>query len=407
MAAESAVVASFLGQQGDVTRSMGDPGADCPQQYLGLGNELPEVAGDTAWYDQYAPGGRSDRFRGSPEKLRDVAGCWRRGGELLLRFLEDAQAHASTASKAHSGEAAEAFWQYFRNSVGLGVPPQRAQQDEPLVTNLVAACNQLAKACDSYAGHAQDAKRKIQQHHLDPFTFDMPWDQPMFGGNGYDGGLKDVVLDDPCIHQLGDGRAHPPGRGGCGAAERSVAPGHAAEAAGGKASAAGLAGGPGSALTGAGLAARALECRGDVVERAAVLPLWVDLAVVRSEVASVEALHGMPFGAYAPQVIWLDCLPAGSEQLLEEAARFGTGVVQWQGGGEPQVLVPVQPLADVTVTAAGWCPVPAACVRPARRHGMLGAALLAGHSVLPTRGRFGGVAYCSYARAGRAGWPRA
>ncbi|MFE3187120.1 restriction endonuclease fold toxin-2 domain-containing protein [Streptomyces violascens] len=204
MATESAVVASFLEQQGDVTRSMGDPGADCPQQYLGLGNELPEVVGDTAWYDQYAPGGRSDRFRGSPEKLRDVAGCWRRGGELLLRFLEDAQAHASTASKAHSVEAAEAFWQYFRNSVGLGVPPQRAQQDEPLVTNLVAACNELAKACDSYAGHVQDAKRKIQQHHLDPLAFDMPWDQPMFGGNGYDGGLKDAVLDDPYIHQLGD-----------------------------------------------------------------------------------------------------------------------------------------------------------------------------------------------------------
>lgn len=98
----------------------------------------------------------------------------------------------------------------------------------------------------------------------------------------------------------------------------------------------------------------AAEQRGDMLERAAVLPLWVDLAVVRSEVASLEALHAMPFGAYAPQAIWLDCVPTASEQLLEAAARFGTGVVQWQGAGEPRVLVPTQPLGNVTVTAAGW-----------------------------------------------------
>ncbi|KOU38736.1 hypothetical protein ADK54_27715 [Streptomyces sp. WM6378] len=96
------------------------------------------------------------------------------------------------------------------------------------------------------------------------------------------------------------------------------------------------------------------EQRGDMVERVATLPLWVDLAVVCSETASLEALHVMPFGAYAPQAIWLDCLSAGSEQLLEEAARFSTGVVHWQNAGEPKVLVPVQPLADVTITAAGW-----------------------------------------------------
>ncbi|MFE3186601.1 restriction endonuclease fold toxin-2 domain-containing protein [Streptomyces violascens] len=48
------------------------------------------------------------------------------------------------------------------------------------------------------------AQKKIRQHKLDLLSFDMPWDQPMFGGNGYDGGLKDAVLDDPYIHQLGD-----------------------------------------------------------------------------------------------------------------------------------------------------------------------------------------------------------
>ncbi|MFB7741029.1 hypothetical protein [Streptomyces sp. NPDC056132] len=64
------------------------------------------------------------------------------------------------------------------------MPPQRAEQDEPLVTSLGAACNQLAKAGDSYAGHGQDAKRKVEQHHLDPLTFNMPWDQALFGSNG-------------------------------------------------------------------------------------------------------------------------------------------------------------------------------------------------------------------------------
>ncbi|MFE9404692.1 restriction endonuclease fold toxin-2 domain-containing protein [Streptomyces sp. NPDC006530] len=204
MASESTVAASILGQQGDLTAGFGDPGTDCSESYLGLGKELPEVVGDTAWYDQYAPGGRGDRFRGSTEKLRDVAGTWRHAGKLTLRFLEDAQAYAKTARDSHSGEASQAFHTYFATCVGFGVPPERAQEHEPLVSNLVAACLQLAKACDRYAEHVEAANDKIRRHKLDPFAFDMPWDQPMFGGNGYDGGLKDAVLDDPYIHQLGD-----------------------------------------------------------------------------------------------------------------------------------------------------------------------------------------------------------
>ncbi|WP_331721345.1 hypothetical protein [Streptomyces sp. NBC_00212] len=192
MAAESAVSASILGKQAGLTAGFGDPGADCSGSHLGLGNDLPEVVGETAWYDQYAPGGRGDRFRGSPERLRDVAGTWRHAGKLALRFLEDAQAYAQTARNSHSGQASESFHAYFSACVGLGVPPERAQQDELLVSNLVAACTQLAKACDRYADHVNAAKEKIRQHKMDPFTFDMPWDQPMFGGNGYDGGLKGV-----------------------------------------------------------------------------------------------------------------------------------------------------------------------------------------------------------------------
>ena len=204
MARDSAVASAILGKQVDLTAGMGDPGADCTESFLGRGQELPEVVGDTAWYDQYAPAGMSDRFRGSPEKLRDVAGTWRHGGKLMLRFLEDAQVYAHTADKAHSGEAADAFRRYFKAFVGFAPPPEQAHADQTLVANLVAACTQLAKACERYADHVEEAKKKIIQHEVEPFAIEMPWDQPMFGGNGYDGGLHDAVLGDPWIRQLGN-----------------------------------------------------------------------------------------------------------------------------------------------------------------------------------------------------------
>jgi hypothetical protein len=137
MARASGVASAILGKQVDLTAGMGDPGADCPESFIGLGQELKEVVGDTAWYDQYAPGGMSDRFRGSPDKLRDVATSWRAGAKMMLRFLEDAQAYAHTADKAHSGQAAEAFRWYFKNFVGFAAPPEQASPDETLVANLV------------------------------------------------------------------------------------------------------------------------------------------------------------------------------------------------------------------------------------------------------------------------------
>ncbi|MFJ9823635.1 hypothetical protein ACIRSU_04560 [Streptomyces sp. NPDC101160] len=50
MAQESRQVSAFLGRQVDLTAGMGDPGADCTEDYLGLGRDLPEVVGETAWY---------------------------------------------------------------------------------------------------------------------------------------------------------------------------------------------------------------------------------------------------------------------------------------------------------------------------------------------------------------------
>ncbi|MFG3208074.1 restriction endonuclease fold toxin-2 domain-containing protein [Streptomyces sp. NPDC048192] len=204
MARESSVASAILGKQVDLTAGMGDPGADCPESFIGRGQDLPEVVGDTAWYDQYAPAGMSDRFRGSPEKLRDVATSWRAGAKMMLRFLEDAQVYSHTADKAHSGQAADAFRWYFKNFVGFAAPPEQASPDETLVANLVAACNQLAKACDQYADHVERAQRQILDDKANIFHVDMPWDSPMFGGNGDDGGLLNLVLDDPWIHRLGD-----------------------------------------------------------------------------------------------------------------------------------------------------------------------------------------------------------
>ncbi|MEU7040714.1 hypothetical protein AB0A77_06605 [Streptomyces varsoviensis] len=120
------------------------------------------------------------------------------------RFLQDAQASARTADSVHAGEAATAFDQYFKRTVGYGDPPERAQEDEPLVANLVAACTQLAKACDQYADHIDAALRVALAHKADLFRIDAPWDAPMFGGNGDDGDLHLAVTGDSHIHALGD-----------------------------------------------------------------------------------------------------------------------------------------------------------------------------------------------------------
>ncbi|MFF9153300.1 restriction endonuclease fold toxin-2 domain-containing protein [Streptomyces sp. NPDC014846] len=204
MARESAVASAILQRQVDLTYTMGDPGQACSQRFLNLGQDLPEVVGETSAWDQYAPAGNSDRFRGSPDKLRDVADSWRAGGKLVQRLLTDAQAYASTADKAHSGQAADAFHRYFSDSIGFVCPSDQAHPEDPLFANLVGACMQLAKACERYADHVEEARQKILEHRVDLFAIDMPWDSPMFGGNGYDGGLKDAVLSDPYIRALGD-----------------------------------------------------------------------------------------------------------------------------------------------------------------------------------------------------------
>ncbi|MFI1809913.1 restriction endonuclease fold toxin-2 domain-containing protein [Streptomyces sp. NPDC020422] len=47
------------------------------------------------------------------------------------------------------------------------------------------------------------AKGTFAERKLDLFAVEMPWDQPVFGGNGYDGGLLDAVLGGSWIRDLG------------------------------------------------------------------------------------------------------------------------------------------------------------------------------------------------------------
>ncbi len=201
LAEDSRRAAQLMGQQQDLISGMGDPGEDCSSSYLGLGQDLPEVVGDTAWYRQYAPGG-GERYRGDANKVRDVAGSWRHAASILERMLSDAQTYALTANNAHGGEASQAFDRYFRRSVGFASPPETANESETLMANLVAACSQLAKACDKYAEHIDDAIRQIELDRIDLFGIEIS-SPPMFGGNGNDGGLNSAVNGDPHIAALG------------------------------------------------------------------------------------------------------------------------------------------------------------------------------------------------------------
>ncbi|MDI6408153.1 restriction endonuclease fold toxin-2 domain-containing protein [Streptomyces albus] len=223
MAQEDKFVAAILGKQQDLTAGMADPSDGCDGEFLNRGQKLPDVVGDTAWHHQYLA---SQRFRGDAGKARDVASSWRQAGKILDRLLDVAQGCARAANKAHGGEAADAFDRYFKRCVGFAAPPNRAQAEEPLVANLVAACHQLAKACDKYAEHVDKAYKQIGMDNSNIFHVDNPFDNPRWGGNGNDGGLNDAVLGDPHIHQLKDvpraldgsqGRVHltsPDGGGG-------------------------------------------------------------------------------------------------------------------------------------------------------------------------------------------------
>lgn len=193
IASEDAVAASFFARQGDPTYLMGNPAEGCSERFVGLGEDLKEVVSKTSWEDVGKDVNRPGPYRGLPTNLEDVSGTWQRAGTLMQRFLVDAQACGHTADKAHSGLAADAFRAHFAAFIGFAPAPTRVQEDETLVANLVAACTMLSRACAQYAGYVELALSR-----LDPEAGDI------FGAISEDGGLQNMVLDDPWIRALGD-----------------------------------------------------------------------------------------------------------------------------------------------------------------------------------------------------------
>lgn len=193
IASEDAVAASFFAKQGDPTYLMGNPAEGCSERFVGLGEDLKEVVSKTSWEDVAKDTDRPGPYRGLPQNLDDVSGTWQRAGTLMQRFLVDAQACGRTADKAHSGLAADAFRAHFTAFIGFAPAPTRVQEDETLVANLVAACTMLSRARVQYAGCIELALSRI-----DPDADDI------FAAFQNDGGLQNLVLDDPWIRALGD-----------------------------------------------------------------------------------------------------------------------------------------------------------------------------------------------------------
>ncbi|MEU1630703.1 restriction endonuclease fold toxin-2 domain-containing protein [Streptomyces sp. NPDC020096] len=206
MANDSQVAAEMLRAMGQVgVEPSGGAGnsPNCTAAPLGRGEDLPEVVGETSAVTQYLVG---DRFRGSPEKLRDVAETWRKARRIAERVLVDAQDCWSTATAHASGQTADAVNNFFTKFVGKDHPPAKVDENCTLLANLPTACDQLSKACDKYADHIETASRRAPQDAMkdlfDKSPIENLLDSPMLGGNGDDGGLHAAVTSDDHILNL-------------------------------------------------------------------------------------------------------------------------------------------------------------------------------------------------------------
>ncbi|RCG13414.1 hypothetical protein DQ392_33050 [Streptomyces reniochalinae] len=175
---------------------------DCSPRPARGGEELPEVIGETGSVDQFL---FSDRFRGDAGKLRDIAGKWYTARGLLADAFYGARDCWREANLDAKGLSADAVEKFFARFVGKGMdPPDQVSEDEALLPTLPAACFVLGKACDAYADHI-DSSREQEIKDRDPLTGkgQWPWENPRFGGNGLDGGLRDKVASDPAIAHAG------------------------------------------------------------------------------------------------------------------------------------------------------------------------------------------------------------
>ncbi len=176
-------------------------GPDCSPRASHNAEDLPEVVGETSGVDQYL---FNDRFLGQPHKLRAVAKTWRSAAKVLEDAYWDSSDAWKTAGLDQAGETADSVESFFKKFVGKAEPPSEVSGDHTLMANLPTACGMLAKACDAYADHVETAKQRLPVEDTSPTgEFLWPWEQPRFGGDGHDGGLQDLVLDDVRITSLG------------------------------------------------------------------------------------------------------------------------------------------------------------------------------------------------------------
>ncbi|MFP8941716.1 restriction endonuclease fold toxin-2 domain-containing protein [Streptomyces fenghuangensis] len=202
---ESDTAAAFLKQDAGAPRPPGiapqPSGPDCTPRASHNAEDLPEIVGETGWVDQYL---LHQRFRGQQGKLRAVATTWRNAAKILEDAYWDSEHAWQTANLGQAGDTADAVEDFFKKFVGKTPPPGEVGEDETLMANLPTACRMIAKACDSYADHIDTALDRIPTES-NPFVGEaLPlWESPLFGGNGHDGGLHELVSGDVRIAGLG------------------------------------------------------------------------------------------------------------------------------------------------------------------------------------------------------------
>ncbi|MER7848374.1 restriction endonuclease fold toxin-2 domain-containing protein [Kitasatospora sp. NPDC096077] len=198
LAAEDAVAKQILEASQDTSASLSQPWTSpgqCAPDPRGIGASLPEAVGTTSGVDKWVWG---DLYRGDADKLRKTASAWRSAHRLTVQVLSDAQDAWRTVGGVHDGETAKAIASFFGAFVGKQPNPQTPSDANTLLANVPSACRQLADACDNYAKYIEDCSSVFNG------WFDAPWDNPIFGGNGDDGGLKKKVVADTRILSLGD-----------------------------------------------------------------------------------------------------------------------------------------------------------------------------------------------------------
>ncbi|MEU4862523.1 restriction endonuclease fold toxin-2 domain-containing protein [Kitasatospora aureofaciens] len=198
LAAEDATAKHLLEASTDSSVDLSQPWAapeKCAPDPRGVGESLPEAVGQTSGVDKWVWG---DKYRGDAGKLRKAAQTWQAAHRLTAQVLSDAQDAWSAVAEIHEGETAKAIALFFGAFVGRQGYPAKPEDDHTLLANLSSACKQLGDACENYAKHIDDAASIFNG------WFDAPWDNPIFGGNGDDGGLKSKVLGDTQILSLAD-----------------------------------------------------------------------------------------------------------------------------------------------------------------------------------------------------------